>query len=941
MTRSQFFLLGKVEAQHEGRRLQLGRRRERALLALLLLEPERVVAAERLADLLWDGDPPDSARSALHTHVSRLRNVLDPARDGRLGVRLHSRDYGYVAEVDPESVDVHRFTVLVRSARDLAGPRERAETLRAALSLWRGPALQECGSELFRRRVTVPLTELRLQATESAIEAELECGRQHELIGELTALTTEFPTRETLWAQLALALYRCDRQADALDALGRAREKLVVEFGLDLGPRLNRLRQQILNSDPVLRGGTPAVVPAPVIHRQIPADIADFTGRADELRHLLELADRAAETGRAGPPSIFVVEGMGGVGKTRLAVRLAHQLAGRSRFDEIQLWADLHGFHPERPPAEPAAVLGNLLRLLGVAAHDVPDDLETRAALFRDRLAGRRVLILLDDARSEEQVRPLLPGAGTCQVIITTRRTLTGLDGAHSVRLGSFSSGEAVELLRRYAGDERVEHEPAATLRLAELCGNLPLAVAVSARQLRARPNWRISELVAQLEAGAGQLGRLSPAARAVRVVFDLSYRALPSAHQRLFRLLAVHPGHDFAAPSVAALTGCTVPEAQAALDDLLDEHLLLPEPGGRYGIHDLVLHYLTEQTRRHDPAADRWRALERLTHHYLHRAQHATLLIHPTETRRVGAMTGKPPWPTAAEAVAWAEAEYDNLLATVHRAAEAPGAVPALALQLVAALYRPLANRGHSTDRIALNQCAVRIARRTANRHAEALALEDLGTLCGQVGLVQDSLAYSQQALKLWTELGDSAGRQGCLADLGNSYRQRGEFEKAVDHLERSLAISRESGDRRGEASVLNYLGLTHQGTGDFARAIDCLSRSASVFGEVGNALGEAVAVANRGWAYQRAGRPREAIPCHRRSLAVFDGLQDHYNAAEQHWALGQASHALGDLPAARVHWHTAIAMLRRIQAVDEQEAARLFAQDIPETPELIRLNT
>lgn len=922
-----FLLLGRVEVRHDGALIALGRRRERCLLAVLLLEPGRVVPAERLLDLLWDGAPPESARTALHTHVSRLRTTLDPARDGRFGLRLHARHQGYVAEVEPGSVDAHRFTELVRAARDLPAPRERARTLRAALSLWRGPALEDCGSELLRQRVTAGLTELRLQATELAADAELDCGRHRELIGELTTLTAEHPLRETPWAQLALALYRDDRRADALATLDRARERLVTGLGLDPGPRLRRLRHQILTGDAALQG-------APATHRQLPADIADFTGRDEELRRLTELATSAGSA-----PAICVVEGMGGVGKTRLAVHFAHRLAQRALFDEVQLWADLRGFHPEQPPAEPAAVLENLVRLLGVAAHQLPADLDARAALFRDRLGGRRALLLLDDAVSADQVRPLLPGTAECLVLITSRRTLAGLDGAHSMPLKPFHSADAVRLLDRHLGGERTRVEPAAAHRLAELCGNLPLAVAVSARHLRARPAWRISDLVAQLD-GHGP-SALSPPARAVRSVFDVSYRGLPAAHQRLFRALAVHPGRSFAAPSVAALTAMPVPETQAALDDLLDEHLVSAEPGGRYGIHDLLRRYAAEQSRRHDTETERRQALERLTRHYLGRAQHATLLIHPTETRRVRTTCGEPPWRTAADAIAWVEGEYDNLVDTVHRAAEAPGPAPQLALELVAALYRPLANRGHSTDRIALNQAAVRVARRIGNRRAEALALEDLGSLCGQVGLSTDSLAHSWQALALWTELDDPVGRQGCLVDIGNSCRRQGDAEKAIEHLEAALALSRASGNRRGEASTLNFLGLTYQGTGEFERAIEHLARSAALYRGLGNTLGEAIALANQGWAHQRAGQPAAALGYHQRSLTVFDSLADHYNAAEQHWAIAQASHDLGDPRTARAHWHTAITMLRGSGALDEHQAADLLAQEVPETPELIQLNT
>ncbi|HEV8555793.1 MAG TPA: tetratricopeptide repeat protein [Actinophytocola sp.] len=347
-----------------------------------------------------------------------------------------------------------------------------------------------------------------------------------------------------------------------------------------------------------------------------------------------------------------------------------------------------------------------------------------------------------------------------------------------------------------------------------------------------------------------------------------------------------------------------TEPETQAILDDLVDEHLLHLTTAARYGMHDLVRRYLNQH---HGSEPERHAAIERLLRHDLDRARHATLLIHPTETRRVPATPA--PWRTPAEAVAWAESEYDNLVSTVYLAADAPGASPALATQLVAALSRPLANRGHSADRIALNQFGARLAHRNGDRRAEAQLLEDLGTLCAQVGHTADAITHSHRALAIWTELDDSQGRRGCLVDLGNSSRLQGDHDKAIDYLRQALTISTGSNDRPGEASVLNSLGLTYQTTGEFDTATAYLIRSATIHHEIGNRLGEAIALANHGWALQRSGRPAQAIRYHHRSLETFRDLRDHYNEAEQHWAIAQAEHALGDPAAARHHWHIATA--------------------------------
>jgi tetratricopeptide (TPR) repeat protein len=668
-------------------------------------------------------------------------------------------------------------------------------------------------------------------------------------------------------------------------------------------------------------------------YHQLPMDIPEFTGRQAELGRLRELAGHGDRT----TPVVVTITGMAGVGKTRLATRAAHQL-GADRFDQVQLWADLRGFHPEQAPATAASVLENFLRLLGVPAHQIPDDVDGRAALYRDRLAGQRALVVLDDAEAEEQVRPLLPGTPDCLVLITSRRSLAGLDGTHILPLTTFGPREATQLLGRHAGDDRVRAEPEAARRLSELCGHLPLAVAVTARYLRGRPALSLRELAARLATDARQLTGFSPHARSVRTVFDLSYRALAAGHQRVLRLLAIHPGKHFAAPSVAALAAVTEAEAQTILDDLLDEHLLHQTTAARHGMHDLVRQYLTQD---HGGEPDRPAALVRLIRHYLDRARHATLLIHPTENRRVSAPPTPAPWRTPAEAVAWTETEYDNLVSTVYLAADAPGAAPTLATELVAALYRPLANRGHATGRIELNHVAARLARRNGDRHAEAQLLEDLGTLHAQVGHIPDAVAHSHRALAIWTELDDPAGRRGCLVDLGNCCRQQGDHDKARAYLQQALAISTAAGDRSGEASVLNCLGLTYQGTGEFDTAIDHLARSVAMHREAGNRLGEAIALANQGWAVQRSGHPAAAIRYHQQSLEIFRTLRDRYNEAEQHWAIGQAEQALGDPAAARHHWHIAITMLRDIQVLDDEQTAELLAEEVPHTPELIRLNT
>ncbi|HVV25224.1 MAG TPA: BTAD domain-containing putative transcriptional regulator [Pseudonocardiaceae bacterium] len=918
-----FRLLGDLEVTSGDQRLPVGRRRERCLLGLLLLTPNTAVPTARLVDLLWDGEPPPTAAAALHTHVSRLRSAVGH------GIHLrHAGDQGYVAEVDPRTVDVHRFTSLVEGARTVHDPERRAALLRSALDLWRGPLLRDCASDHLRDRLSVDLDELRLTATELAVDSELACGRHRDLIAELTRLTTEHPLRERFWGQLALALYRGDRQADALAALARARTRLADDLGIDPGPHLTQLQEQILAADPAL------LLTAEAAHHQLPRDIAEFTGRAAELAALC-----ARGTGTA--PAIHAVIGMAGVGKTRLAVRAAHQLA--DAFPDAQLWADLRGHDPDQPPTDPATVLERFLHALGVPIHEIPADPDARAALYRDRLAGRRALVVLDDAADENQVRPLLPAGATCHVLITSRHSLTGLDGVHTHTLDVFTTDDAVALLRRDVGDRRVATEPGMAERVADLCGHLPIAVALAARHLRNRPAWRLRDMVTRLADENRRLTTLSTHSRAVRPAFDLSYRALPEPHRHLFRLLALHPGQDVSAASAAALADIPVATADAILESLYDEHLLQESAPGRYRMHDLVRLYAAELTAHHDTPAARQAAFGRVVDHYLRCAEQATRLVHPTEARRLG-----PPRPagpgdptTTADAHAWAEREYTNLLAIVSRAADDTDDTARLAVRLVLALYRPLANRGLSTGRIALNRVAARAAHRIGDRRGEAQALEDLGSLCAQVGLFDESLTATTAALTLWTELDDTTGQQACTGDLGNTYRLLGELDLAADHLHRGLAIAEAAGNTAGQASTLNFLGLVHQDMSRYREACAMHRDSHRRYQALGNVLGAAIAQANLGWAEQRSGDAAGAITHHEAALRDFRGLGDEYNAAEQLWALGQAHHALGHPDSARTHWHAAIAALRAIGLVDTDEAETLLHQPVPDTPEIIRLNT
>lgn len=940
-----FGLLGPIEAWHGAEQLQLGRRRERALLAVLLLEANKVVSAERVMDLLWDGSPSDTARASLRSHVSRLRACLDPAGGNRYGVRLGARGGGYLLETDPAAIDANRFTTLIQEARATTDVTSRARQLRAALDMWRGPALADASSDLLRRRLATELDELRLIATELAVDADLDRGRHAQVVAEMYRLIGDHPYREGLWSRLALALYRAGQQAEALQVLTQARERLTGELGLDPGPELRELQRRILAADPKLAGAEPPVTARSSSlgpPHQVPMDIPEFTGRDLELTALTAMAAPAVQ-GPGCSPVVCAIEGMAGVGKTRFAIHAAHDLVRRGWFDEVRLWADLRGFDPRLDPADPTAVLGAFLRHLGVPGWEMPEDLEARAALYRSQLDGRRALVLLDNAATEEQVRPLLPGSGSALVLITSRRRLSGLDGVQPLPLDLFTRHETIALLARIAGPERVAGHEEDAARVARLCGYLPMAITLAARRLRAHPTWALSDLVSKLtvdESGAGGSVECRPVGE---VSFNLSFDALPPQRQRFFRLLGLNPGHRLTARTAAALSGLPLADADAHLESLLDEYLVYERQPGCYRMHDLVLAYARDRALADEPEKARHAAVRRLLEDCLAGATRATLLVHPTESRRVAAAVGRRAGElrTAAQAIEWAEHNLADLVATVQTAVELPGDAPALALRLVLALYRPLANRGHSRERIALNELAADVASNIGDQQMRAQVLEDLGVLCGQVGRLEDAVRHTEEALAIWRETGNHVGEAGCLTGLGITYRQLGRLDEAVACLQEGLAINRLIGHLAGEASALNHLGLALQATGRYDEAIACGQLSIAGHRRLGDCSGEALALANLGWVYQRSELPSLAIDCHRAALPLFRDRGDRYNESEQLWGIGQAFHALGDQDRARAHWRDAIMILRDLGVLRPAQAEVLLGQSVPDTPEIIRLNS
>ncbi|MFG1682659.1 BTAD domain-containing putative transcriptional regulator [Nonomuraea sp. NPDC049269] len=678
-------LLGAVRAWRGHQEIPLGPPRQRAVLALLALEAGRAVSVERLIEGLWGERAPAGARGMVQGYVSRLRPAL-----ARAGVTIAYYPRGYLLVLAAEQVDVHEFRIAVARARTMETDEAQAAGLRRALTLWRGEPLTGVSGGGLLDRLRDALGEERLAITEECLNVETRAGRHAGLVPELTGLVAEHPFREGLVGLLMLALCRAGRRVDALEQYERTRRRLIEELGLDPGPELLQLRQRILRGNvftvrsPGLSAPAETEPEVSAVPSQLPPKPGQFTGRAAELGLLDSVATGGDTVG------IAMITGAGGVGKTALALHWGHRI--RSRFPDGQLYVNLHGHSPERP-LRPIEALGQFLRGLGVPAERVPVTEEEASAAYRSLLADRRILVILDDAGSEEQIRPLLPGGRRCAAVITSRDRLAGLvarDGAVPVPLGMLAPDEAGLLFGRLLGGERLAAERDAARELARACGYLPLALRIAAAGILGRPCAGIAGQVRRLT-----MTRLSSLAvggdphAAVRGAFDLSYHRLDPPSRRLFRLLGLIPGPTFTAEAAAALSGAPLAETDHLLCRLAAAHLIEEGDPGRYTFHDLMREYARERVRAEESEPDRTRALDALMDWYLRVLREAGNLAYPL-TLRTSASTPTPVLaPTAATAdgdrdrpigftdrpaaLAWLKAERANLIAAMKSATQSP----------------------------------------------------------------------------------------------------------------------------------------------------------------------------------------------------------------------------------------------------------------------------
>ena len=653
-----------------------------------------------------------------------------------------------------------------------------------------------------------------------------------------------------------------------------------------------------------------------VVYRQLPRDIGEFTGREAELDRLVALAEPAS-----GAMVVVAIDGMPGVGKTRFAVHAAHQLIRGGRFEQIQLWADLRGFDSSQEPADPAVVLETFLRQLGMPGAEIPIDPTERAIAYRDRLAGRDALVLLDNAASEEQVLPLLPGDPGCLVLVTSRHNLSGLDGVVRFPLDVFTPDEAVGLLGRIAGHDRIDADLAGARRVAELCGRLPIMVALAARRLRTRTAWTVRDLSERLTTldTEGARSRL-----------ELSYRSTSPRRQRLFRLLSRHPGDDFTAGSAAALAGLSTAEAEVLLEALLDEHLLQQEVAGRYRFHDLLRRLGHDMTESADTPRQRHAALADCVGWYLHTADAAWQALEEQRRRRFDLVpyNGSAPVPafaTYAHALAWCEDERANLVAVVRAAADA-GLTDA-AWQLPAVLMRYFYLRSRWTDWLDTHRIALAVVRAAGNRPAEAKILNGLGVAYGDLHEFAAAIDCCRAAADLYGELGDTYGQAWCLNNLGVTSVGLERADEAVGHFVAALDLFRQCADPQGEAICLNNLGDGYRRLGEPDRAIDLL-RQALALQQSTDQAGQRYTLGTLGDLYRDTERYPEAVDYYHRALAANRSAGDRRTAGRMLASLGATMLAMGRPDLAREHLDQALTTFADLGDPESDEVRSLLSE-------------
>ncbi|MEU7181232.1 MULTISPECIES: AfsR/SARP family transcriptional regulator [Streptomyces] len=937
----EIFVLGPVCLGSRQRRIALRSDKERCVLASLALAVGRPVALDTLVGRLWDGDPPDRARQAVHTYVSRLRSDLrrahastgthTDATTGTSAPAITHHAHTYTLDADPDRIDWHRFQRLATQARSLShdGDDEAAAALlHEAERLWHGEALAGLPGS-WSERTRTSLAEKRLGVASSRIAMELRLRRFSDLVGDLSSLAGQYPDDESLLGQLMVAYYGCGRHADALRVHEEARRRLRAELGAVPGEELTRIHRHILHRGPLedlLPGaaadhGTPSAAPPRNLPRHIP-----LIGRHTEMRRLRAAVDAVMNSGAGsgmdsgGGGHIVALEaisGMAGVGKTAMAVSAAHLLG--ERFPDGQLYLDLRAHAQVQDPLSAGAALAVLLRLMGVPADGIPSDIEERTALWRTVLTRRRMVIVLDDAAGTAQVRPLLPGSSPSLVIITSRRRLSGLPGARTLALDVLPPDDAVALFREFAGADRTrESDVREIARIVGLCGYLPLAIEIVANRFSARPSWTLRILRDRLSRGPGRLGEFRDGNSEIARAFELSYQTLTVDQRSMFRRLGLHLGAEFGPHAAASLTGLPLDQAEWHLETLLHCHLLQEPAPNRYRFHDLLGEYARVLAFSEDSAEERDAALRRLIDFYLFAAVRADTLLYPRRFRLPVqemadlALSPLPVWRSAEDAKDWLTTERSNLL-TAERHARTHGA-PDRAALLSHALAGFLDAECHWTDTVRMHRHAVDHWERADDRRALRLALLDLGATHANTSDYAQAAETGRRALALARAAGDTDTTAAALRALGVLHWHLGENDEALALYEETLEIQLASGNAWDLARTQNNIAISFLSLGDHHRARKYFHEAIENFQLSGDQRNLAKTLNNFGDLHTLLGEQRLARQTYEESLRIAKSSGSHSDQATIQANLAGFLAATGDVELALDMYQECLFIFRRL---------------------------
>ncbi|MFF2076422.1 BTAD domain-containing putative transcriptional regulator [Kitasatospora sp. NPDC058162] len=931
-----FSLLGSLLVRIDGQERAVGGVKVRTLLAVLLLAANRPVPPDRLKAALWGDRPPASANASLHNMLARLRSRLG---DGQ-GDRLRSTPLGYLLEVAEGELDAHLFDLGVQRARD-ALLREDWDSVHresaAVLALWRGVPLAELPDLPEAQTPRRQWEEARLQALEWRIEAELRLGRVSGLVPELTGLTGEHPLHESFHAQLMLALHRLGQRSEALAAYQRLRRALVEELGIEPGAGVRKVHEQILRdesdgsreSDGTGRTGrtesaeeTAPPAPAPAIRpqAQLPSGLADFTGRRTELRALTELL---ATPSADDVPRVAVVSGMGGIGKTALAVQAAH--AVKHLFPDGQLYADLRGFGAG-PARDPYELLAVLLAALdgrsaehGGPARPLPEHVDDRAALLRTVLADRRVLLVLDNARDAAQVAPLLPGGRRSAVVVTTRNTLTDLPASVRLSLAPLDVEEQRAFLSRLCGPERIRQDPDGAFRLLAACAGLPLALRITGARLSSRPAWSLGTLAERLDDSRGRLRALSVGRLAVDTTFATSYLAIRDSDDpvereaaRAFRLLGLWAGHTLGVDAAAALLDRPREFTADLLELLADVHLVQTPEQWRYRFHDLLGEFAAERARQEEPAGLREAAALRLGVWYTVALETAGTVIGPGGAPRL-AEPPAVPVPTFGDpqqALDWCRQELPVIKEVIRRAADSSR--PDLAWRLAIWLMGYAHTFWWTGEWDACLTVALKAAQEREDLLGQAWTLRRIGASHGMAYRNDEAIEALEAALAVFDDHDDDLCMATILGNLSTALSQQGRHGPALAYAQQAWKLHREAGGDEGTPGVLAALAQAYLRSGDFEAAHTHFREVLGLCRARGNLTHAAVALANLGDCLRGLGRRGDAFAALDESLAIRRRLGDMSGIADTLIISGRTHAHFGDLPQARACFEQAAGLSR-----------------------------